>query len=493
MIIGGEEKEITYTSDKRIGILSKGDGDGWFTSTAVADMNMDQGYWYKINYKADGTVKDIVPLAKYFIHGDALFNANGDEYIDHTAEIEDTYDNDDPGVAILWMKGGQNTTHHRSPNKISYNEKGSVFTYEGDQTGFSISPNVKVIVANAGGKNATPFEHVSDTYNGESGLKKAISDLNANNPFVGDVSAILEGGVATSIIFNCTAPDPTYDGGQDNQNPTGEYSSVVDAKAAAKITGDPLNLKKAKVNDSNELILPAHAQTGIKQQLLDALNYLGYEVTDAELNNTKDTWTFTVKKDKMTEKITCKVVNSGSNIGGDAAEYVLVDVDGAKEYVVKGTTKTFAKGADDKGTGWIISTDGGTTWAYGKAYATASDAINADTMIKKGYVSVTVTSAMDKTGATTGTANGAVLTAAAKAGVGDYLKADAAGSYDVTITVGTANTDAALKVVATAPAAAVITPATMPVTASGSTFDVSVAVTAADTATDLTITLKVTD
>lgn len=439
VIINGEKQDITYASDKRIGILYPGDKDGWFTGTAVADMNMDQGYWYKINYKADGTVKDIVPLAKYFIHTETTYwDDSDDEYIDHTAEIEMTYDDKDPGVAILWMKGGQNAANHTSPNKISYNEKGSVYTYVGDQTGFSISPNVKVIVANAGGKDATPFKHVSDTYTGESGLKKAINDLNANSPFVGDVSAILEGGVATSIIFNCTAPDPTYDGGQDNQTPTGEYSSVVDATAAANITGDPLNLAKAKVNDSNELILPAHAQTGIKQQLLDALNYLGYEVTDAELNAGKDTWTFTVKKDKMTEKITCKVVNSGSNIGGDAAEYVLVDVDGAKEYVVKGTTKTFAKGANDKGTGWIISTDGGTTWAYGKAYATASDAINADTMIKKGYVKVAYAAAVAGSDVTGGTQKAKVSVVSGD----DYAVADKTVEVEVTVTASGATSTA---------------------------------------------------
>ena len=480
VIINGEKQDITYTSDKRIGILSKGDGDGWFTGTAVADMDMDQGYWYKINYKADGTVKDIVPLAKYFIHTETTYwNDSADEYIDHTAEIELTYDDKDPGVAILWMKGGQNATNHTSPNKISYNEKGSVFTYVGDQTGFSISPNVKVIVANAGGKDATQFEHVSDTYTGESGLKKAISNLNANDPFVGDVSAILEGGVATSIIFNCTAPDPTYDGGQDNQNPTGEYSSVVDATAAANITGDPLNLKNASISDTNELVLLGHYHKNVKQQMLDALTSMGYKVVEDDYDTTNK-WTFKVEKDGRTSTIRN---NAGSNLG---PEYMLVTVDGKKEYKTAGTMAVTAP-TDNPGTGFILSTDGGSTYAYGAVYgATAYTVVSGtDADIKTGYLNVTY----DATNGTPPT--GGIATSDVTLSNVDYVKAEKTITVTATVT-GKAAVAAATKLTLSGTNATITTPDVTVTAAEGvSGIKVTYEVKATSATTDIT-GLKVT-
>lgn len=74
-----------------------------------------------------------------------------------------------------------------------------------------MSPEVKVVLANADGKG-NDFGTVSDEYTGYKGLEDAIDDLNTN--FKGELNAIIEGGVATSIIINCTEKDPGYNPGE---------------------------------------------------------------------------------------------------------------------------------------------------------------------------------------------------------------------------------------------------------------------------------------
>ena len=103
-------------------------------------------------------------------------------------------------------------------------------------------PDVKVVVANADGKNpANPFDTVEDGYTGYDGLKDALDDLNANEPFEGQVSAILENGMATSIIINCTAQDKGFNAGDTETNARYEVANIAayeftDGKYGMEIT-----------------------------------------------------------------------------------------------------------------------------------------------------------------------------------------------------------------------------------------------------------------
>ena len=330
VVIDGELTDITYVSDNSIGIIEPGDGTG------DADNEMDQGYWYKVSYYADGTVKEVEALRDYFdlsiTYDTSAGNAdNSDEFIAHTNEIEDTYDNADPDVAVLWMAGGLNTAYYTDPNYISFNEKGSVYTYVGDQTGFSVSPDVKVVVANAKlGDGTDDFDSVEDGYTGYNGLKKAIADL--NNNFTGDVSAILENGIATSIIFNCTAADDGYDPGEETPDNDGVYSSEVDKDiAGAQALSFDKDHANARVDDTNALKLDAYYAGGsVKQQLLDALAYLGYTVNSTAYDSS--TWTFEVtSKSGVKEQITCNTSSDLTNA------YKMINVGGTDMYVLDTT------------------------------------------------------------------------------------------------------------------------------------------------------------
>ncbi len=379
VVINGELTDITYVSDNSIGIIEPGDGTG------DANNEMDQGYWYKVSYYADGTVKEVEALRDYFDHTKGVFDADGDEFIDHTSEIEGTYTTAtggcDPDVAVLWMANGMNTGTHTDPNYITFNEKGSVYTYRGDTTGFSVSPDVKVVVANAKTGSSDAFDSVEDGYTGYNGLKKAIADL--NNNFTGDVSAILENGIATSIIFNCTAADDGYDPGEETPDNDGVYSSEVDKDlAGAQALSFDKDHADASISDTNVLSLGAHYAGGsVKQQLLDALKYLGYTVSSTSYS--APTWTFEgTDKNGIKETITC---NTSSNIGD---EYYLITVNGVGQYVKDGDDVTIAAPSTNAGTGYIVSTDNGATYTYGDAYATDYTVSSSDAMIESGYVKI---------------------------------------------------------------------------------------------------------
>ena len=114
---------------------------------------------------------------------------------------------------------------------------------------------------------------------GYSGLRRAIRDLNSNDPFVGDVSAILENGVATSIIFNCTAPDSGFDEGEETPGNGGKYSREVDTSAVSSTLGlvDFSDSTKYNINASYQITAFNYIDgANLPNMVTDYLLYLGY-------------------------------------------------------------------------------------------------------------------------------------------------------------------------------------------------------------------------
>ena len=177
--INGELTEITYVGDTIDQIGTNGTN------------KMEQGEWYKVTYYADGTVKNAVKQD---------FSKASDEFMSDINEIETAVKLD---KTLVLHQIGMN-------GSLKY-ENGSLYYVTNDKTGFSVSPEVKVVLANADGKG-NEFGTVSDEYTGYKGLEDAIDDLNTN--FKGELNAIIEGGVATSIIINCTEKDPGYNPGE---------------------------------------------------------------------------------------------------------------------------------------------------------------------------------------------------------------------------------------------------------------------------------------
>ena len=95
-------------------------------------------------------------------------------------------------------------------------KNGTLYTDRSATKGFSVSPEVKVVLALAD-KNGKEFDDVDDSYTGYTGLEKALRDMNSQGTFgtgVVEVSAILDNGVATSIVINDKAK-----AGSDVKNP----------------------------------------------------------------------------------------------------------------------------------------------------------------------------------------------------------------------------------------------------------------------------------
>ena len=225
VVINGELTEITYVGDK-IDVIDPGT-----TNKGTTDDQMDQGYWYKVSYYADGTVKGTEALNKYFVSG-SDYSQTGDEFIENPEFIEDSFDNGKFETGVFWYDA-------QKGDELSY-KNGSMFVTVDQKNGISVHPDVKVVVANADGKGYE-FDTVEDGYTGYDGLKDALDDLNANEPFEGQVSAILENGMATSIIINCTAPDKGFNAGDTETNARYEVANIAayeftDGKYGMEIT-----------------------------------------------------------------------------------------------------------------------------------------------------------------------------------------------------------------------------------------------------------------
>ncbi len=461
-VIDGEIGELTYVGSSLR-----------YIGAGATNGNMKSGEWYEVRYDADGNVRraDKLTFANY--------SASNTKYIDRVEDVESAINNGDTVILQVLL----NTTN----DKLTL-DGGTLYTdaQKTSTKGFWVARDVKTVVGlsklNTVGQEGVDISHldnVTDGYEGRDGLEDAIAALDKN--FNGYLNVLFDGTGAVTIILDDHWGTKVDEG--TDPTPTGKYSSVVDATAAAKITGDPLNLEKAKVDDTNTLILPAHYGQNVKQQLRDALTYLGYKVTGEEYDSTNKVWTFTTEKDGVTGKITCNVTKGTGNIGAAAAEYALINVDGTKSYVAVGDPVTVAAPATNPGTGYIVSTDGGKTFAYGDVYATPyAAATGTDAVIKSGYVKVTVTATATVSGDVT-KATVAVDPAVDYVAVNGDLKGtvtiDTVTAGGVTVTV----TPAATKGTASAAQSDVVSAAGKVVsfTVTGVDDDTTVSVTIADT------------
>ena len=346
-IVNGEATELTEVGS---------------TPTNLKAMK-GKGNWFKVKYDANGNVKGYETIA---------FNTSDTKYIDTVGEVEGAVNDHD----TVLMNAAIN-----SKDALSY-KNGTLYTNKAATEGFAVSPSVKTVVCLSKLKNGTadPFDSVTDGYTGYKGLENAISDLDYN--FKGNLCVLFEGKVATMIILD-DRTGTTVDEGTD-KTPTGKYSSVVDEKLAAKITGDPLSLDKASISGLNELSLGGYYGGNLVIQMEDAITSLGYKVLESKPNaTTSTTWEFSVEKDGKKTTITC---DTTSDIG---SEYRLVDLDNTKSYVVVGGTVAVANA--NKGTGYI-KTETGVATAYAD-YGNYTVLTGKDAVIKTGYVSVAVPSA----------------------------------------------------------------------------------------------------
>ena len=82
-------------------------------------------------------------------------------------------------------------------------KNGTLYTDTARTEGFSVSPNVNVVLALAAKNHGDAFDDVDDNYTGYTGVETALKNLDKSaGKFDGFLCAVIEDGAATSIIFD---------------------------------------------------------------------------------------------------------------------------------------------------------------------------------------------------------------------------------------------------------------------------------------------------
>ncbi len=148
VVINGKLTTISYVGDS-INVIDKTD--------------MKQGEWYKVTYYADGNVKGAEALSTKLADADKK-----DEYVNDVEDIEEAVEEKDVVLYNQKMEASDNAS-------LQY-EDGSLYVKTTKKTGFSVSPEVKVVLCNADGKGKA-FDEIDDTYDGYKGLENGVLRL----------------------------------------------------------------------------------------------------------------------------------------------------------------------------------------------------------------------------------------------------------------------------------------------------------------------------
>ena len=149
---------------------------------------LKQGEWYEIKYDANGNVRKAVTIT---------YSANT-KFVNEVEFVDDAV-NDFDTVLLSDVS---------TVTALTY-KNGTLYTNTAATEGFSVSPDVKVVLALAD-KDGKEFDDVADTYTGYAGLEKALKDMNAdasNTNGLVELNAILKSGAATVIVINDKTPD----------------------------------------------------------------------------------------------------------------------------------------------------------------------------------------------------------------------------------------------------------------------------------------------
>ena len=327
-VVNGEIVELTEVGD---------------TLEYLSRANMKQGEWYEIKYDADGNVRKVV---------DIDFSTAGDKFEDVVALVENVVKNND--TVLL----ADTTTVQALTFK-----NGTLYTDLAATEGFSVSPDAKIVLALAD-KNGTEFDDVSDGYTGYNGLEKALRDLNANSAGFAagtvEVSAVLENGVATSIVINDT---------------NAKGSTVI-------VTPGPSSEMGVTVYEDARTIVAnfvdGTSTTQMRNAIYSAMRNAGIEPLYVDMNNY-----VAMAEGGYFYDLTVNTYYS-ITVDNDVVDYALCDVNNTPQTAK--TTKAITVTGD--GTHAKVTTVG-TPVSY-ETYAVASyasgDTVTGNTVIETGYV-----------------------------------------------------------------------------------------------------------
>ena len=184
-VVNGEIVELTEVGD---------------TLEYLSRANMKQGEWYEVKYDADGNVRKVEDI-NFAASNDS---ADASKFISEVLDVQSSVNAND---TVLLADLGDHSHSAYDITALTF-KNGTLYTDTNATLGFSVSPDVKVVLALANKDGSAEFDEVSDGYTGYNGLEKALRDMNANSAGFAagtvEVSAVLESGVATSIVINDT-------------------------------------------------------------------------------------------------------------------------------------------------------------------------------------------------------------------------------------------------------------------------------------------------
>ena len=433
---------------------------------------MVRGSWYEVKYYADGTVRRVTEIKKD--NGDTTVDAN--EFYANSSAPVGTYPkyvglidyvekaSDDNDTVVLY----QDLTAQTYVVSV----KGSTLqvdtTISTGSRGFAVSPSAKTVLiqdsVTSSGK-VTLMDDIYEYTGGSAGLERAVRNLNDNAKFKGYIGAVIENGVATSVvIYDKTETDiNTGIDGSDIDGVTVTLNDPTAGKVSVKYTG---------TQPTDDQAISA---------IVSEMNKQGYTVTNTKYDNTQSAYVLST-----TRKVGGMEVAQDFTWDGTKTQMITIKVDGTNKLVANGTT--FASLFTSPSATEFASLNGNMKATNDSTALSAGDEINTTL-----HVQVTVTSAVTDTGATTGFASGATATATADSTMTGYVQKGVAGSYKVVIEIGgSAATDAQVNLTEDGGRTLDVTTIAASTTV-GTKIPVTVTLSASDTNSTVTLAFTVAD
>ena len=358
---------------------------------------MARGEWWEVKFNAEGHVRKASKVT---------FANSAGKFIDNIKLVEASVEKFD--TVVLW--------HDLTAKLYGISVKGNTLQIDnasGDKFGFAVRNDAKIVLAqdseiyrNGVGTGKYDLMDVITEYdNGAKGLEKAVKDLEANNDFKGYVSAVFEGGVATSVVIW----DKTHGKVEIGNEGTAEGIINVD------FTTDPDDVVVEWNGDK------APTEDECVSAIIDALEQAGYTVTKVTEDSTGTHF-------ETERTVNGKIVKKTFTYDGSTVEKIEITVDGTKVYIDNTVTDTYAELAaltdengkkivKDKGT-WVKAKLGSADADYIELASNASAiTISEGDTFEFGYYKLEVTEGV--TGSTTNLGS-ATLKA--------YLKGEEAGA-----------------------------------------------------------------
>ena len=433
---------------------------------------MVRGSWYEVKYYADGTVRRVTEIKKD--NGDTTVDAN--EFYANSSAPVGTYPkyvglidyvekaSDDNDTVVLY----QDLTAQTYVVSV----KGSTLqvdtTISTGSRGFAVSPSAKTVLiqdsVTSSGK-VTLMDDIYEYTGGSAGLERAVRNLNDNAKFKGYIGAVIENGVATSVVI--------YDKTETDIN-TGIDGSDIDGVTVT--LNDP---SAGKVSVSYTGTQPTDDQA--ISAIVSEMNKQGYTVTNTKYDNSVPAYVLST-----TRKVGGMEVAQDFTWDGTKTQMITIKVDGTNKLVANGTT--FASLFTSPSATEFASLNGNMKATNDSTALSAGDEINTTL-----HVQVTVTPAVTATGATTGFASGATATATADSTMTGYVQKGVAGSYKVVIEIGgSAATDAQVNLTEDGGRTLDVTTIAASTTV-GTKIPVTVTLSASDTNSTVTLAFTVAD